>query len=197
MIGIIGLLIAILLPILASARASSQGADCLSNLSQIGKAISMYAAEYDDSIPSAPSAYTKEEEVVQGLDVFDDPQLDHLAHIDRAIQVVLRPYGADPALWRCPLDRIEASLRAEKNYPGSWFELCGSSYTYDDTHALAGWTLSRYTQPAESPLVYDVGINHGGGTGGNGIIQVLFADMHVKAIKGQDLANDIYTYLQE
>jgi prepilin-type N-terminal cleavage/methylation domain-containing protein len=196
-IGIIALLIAILLPVFASARSHSQGAACLSNLSQIGKAISLYAADYDDHIPFAPAAYTAEEETVEGIDIFSDPDMDYLARVTPPVQVALKPYETAVLVWQCPLDRIDPQLRSEKHYPATWYDLCGSSYTYDDTHALTGWTLSKYAKPAESPLFYDTGINHGGGPGGTGIEQVLFADSHVKAIKGQDLAEYIYEYLQE
>ena len=50
-IGIIALLISILLPALNKARAAAQTTACLSNVKQIGLAMSMYAAEYKGSLP--------------------------------------------------------------------------------------------------------------------------------------------------
>ncbi len=55
-ISIIGLLAALLLPALASARNAAQKAGCENNLHQIGLAIYNYATYYDGSIPYGPKA---------------------------------------------------------------------------------------------------------------------------------------------
>src|SRR5947207_13381321 len=50
-IGIIGLLIAILVPALNRARDASNRIKCLSNLRELGTAIQMYASSYNGKIP--------------------------------------------------------------------------------------------------------------------------------------------------
>ncbi|MCJ7674174.1 MAG: prepilin-type N-terminal cleavage/methylation domain-containing protein, partial [Sedimentisphaerales bacterium] len=55
-IGIVAVLMGVLVPALASGRASVRKIACLSNLSQIGVAIHSYAVEYNDSIPFGPQA---------------------------------------------------------------------------------------------------------------------------------------------
>lgn len=50
-ISIIALLVGILLPALASARAAAQTTSCLSNSKQVGESMHMYAAEADDHLP--------------------------------------------------------------------------------------------------------------------------------------------------
>src|SRR5215218_9081450 len=55
-IGIIALLIAILLPAVVSARASSKRVACASNLHQVGAAIHMYANDIRGCIPYGPKA---------------------------------------------------------------------------------------------------------------------------------------------
>jgi prepilin-type N-terminal cleavage/methylation domain-containing protein/prepilin-type processing-associated H-X9-DG protein len=55
-IGIIAILIAILVPTLAVARAQAKRTACLSNLRQIGIAIQAYASENDGRIPFGPTA---------------------------------------------------------------------------------------------------------------------------------------------
>lgn len=55
-IGIVGVLMGVLVPALTSARASARKIACMSNLSQIGKAIHLYSVEYNDSIPVGPKA---------------------------------------------------------------------------------------------------------------------------------------------
>ena len=55
-IGIIAVLMGVLVPSLATARAAARKVACLSNLSQIGLAIHSYAVEYEGSIPFGPKA---------------------------------------------------------------------------------------------------------------------------------------------
>jgi prepilin-type N-terminal cleavage/methylation domain-containing protein/prepilin-type processing-associated H-X9-DG protein len=50
-VAIIGLLISILLPTLAAARAQARGAKCLANFRSLGQGIAIYASEYEDVLP--------------------------------------------------------------------------------------------------------------------------------------------------
>jgi len=53
-IAIIGLLIAILMPGLGAVREEANKVKCASNLSNIGKALRLYAGEFDNKLPSMP-----------------------------------------------------------------------------------------------------------------------------------------------
>jgi len=52
-IAVIGILAALLLPVLNQAKERSKRTACLNNLKQFGTAISVYAGDYDDRIPGA------------------------------------------------------------------------------------------------------------------------------------------------
>ena len=54
-VAIIALLAALLFPVFASARESSRQATCHSNRKQIGRAIMLYAGDWDDALP--PGAF--------------------------------------------------------------------------------------------------------------------------------------------
>ena len=53
-IAIIAILAALLFPVFAQARAKARQIVCLSNCKQLGTAVMMYAADYDDHYPCAP-----------------------------------------------------------------------------------------------------------------------------------------------
>jgi prepilin-type N-terminal cleavage/methylation domain-containing protein len=50
-IAIIAILAAILFPVFAKAREKARGASCLSNVKQIGLAVSQYVQDYDETFP--------------------------------------------------------------------------------------------------------------------------------------------------
>lgn len=57
-IAIIAILAAILFPVFAQAREKARQTACLSNLKQIGNALTMYVQDYDESLPRAFSGGT-------------------------------------------------------------------------------------------------------------------------------------------
>lgn len=70
-IGIIAVLVAILLPALARARQQAMSAQCLSNLRQIGMALTMYANDNHSVIPMATingSGVPRWHQLLQGVD---------------------------------------------------------------------------------------------------------------------------------
>ena len=50
-IAIIGILAGMLLPVIAASREKARRTNCMSNLSQIGKALSMYSMDYAENYP--------------------------------------------------------------------------------------------------------------------------------------------------
>src|SRR5215469_9216012 len=68
-IAIIGILAALLLPVLARAKAQAQQTTCLNNLKQINLAIQLYATDNHDVLPAA-SDVTAEGYVTNEYDVF-------------------------------------------------------------------------------------------------------------------------------
>ena len=78
-LGIIGVLTALLLPLVARTRAAAQSVTCLSQLRQIGGAFMQYAEDYDKRLPDPFEAQTSWEQI-------------------------LRKYLPDRAVFQCPAD---------------------------------------------------------------------------------------------
>jgi prepilin-type N-terminal cleavage/methylation domain-containing protein/prepilin-type processing-associated H-X9-DG protein len=87
-IGIIGVLIGILLPVFANAREQAKRTQCLSNLRSIGSAMLMYANQHKDRLPNT-----------------NPPQTPSDYDAVNAVLVALnRDFVKSPAVFHCPSD---------------------------------------------------------------------------------------------
>lgn len=119
-IAIITLLIAILLPVLKSAREAAKGTVCLSNQRQVTLAMHSYADAYDDVFPKY---YDGTANMVWGHTICDEGFLDE--HSDALYCPTVPPYRSDTSLWRegygftfaMPNYRNEATATFMSNYP--------------------------------------------------------------------------------
>lgn len=130
-IGIIGLLAAVLLPVFASVRARGRQTVCTSNLRQLGTAIFLYAQDYDQSLPYAGDPTDKYTNIWQNADggVYADEATQLPALTD-----VLAPYIKNPQLWQCPSDNgfdyvDSAGPLYLPTHPSS-YKVFGTSYYY-------------------------------------------------------------------
>lgn len=184
-IGIIAVLAALVFPVFQTARNHSKSSVCLSNLSQVGKAIALYAADYDDRLPRAPDPLTKKL-VLDGKDQFGRP-LDDEIRLLPDVRAVLKPYGVSQPLFVCPMDRIDEALANEGGHAPTWHQECGSSYDYDDDWVFLGnGTLSGYPKPSQGILSSDRSFFHARLKENDGMTNALFADLHVKTISWQE-----------
>lgn len=126
-IAIISVLAGILFPVFAKARANARKSVALSNLRQIGGALSMYTADYDDHLPSRWPLWN-------GYQMF-------FWKVDGgALPALLKPYVQNPAVWYSPEDR--------RSNPGlTSFALNGE--------LAPGWPLSKVGRPAEAIYLTD------------------------------------------
>ena len=187
--GIIAVLAAILFPVVATARRRALHATCLSNLSQIGKAISLYATDHDDRMPYAPSPSHKKI-VVEGGQIFDPPALDAVAASLPDVRTPLAPYGATQTVFVCPMDQVSRLLLDEGGHKPTWVEECGASYNYDDKYAFAGGLFAGSPRPSEHPIAWDIEGFHSDANAPS--YNAVFADLHVKALTSPQFAADSY-----
>jgi prepilin-type N-terminal cleavage/methylation domain-containing protein/prepilin-type processing-associated H-X9-DG protein len=127
-IAVIAVLAAILFPVFAKARGKARESSALSNLKQIGAALHMYAAEYDEHLPDRWPIWPGYREFYwRSPGEYDLP-----AH--------LNPYVKNPAVWYSPEDRLS-------NRGLTSFAVNGE--------LAPGWPLSKIGKPAEAVYLTD------------------------------------------
>ena len=187
-IGILGLLMAILLPVLGAVRASGRKVVCVSNLRQLGQAMKLYTQDYD--------AYPR------GLDPADKytPQIwagwpggATIMAQTPILTEVMQPYVKDNRLWQCPSDTgfdICDSTGLPLNARPTCYKAFGMSYFYRTELMLLDLIEDSLEKPAETHVLCDAdGGWHGGGVGSFGQkkrYSMLYADGHAKNVSQAD-----------
>ena len=142
-VAIIALLTAILLPVFFTVRGKARQTVCVSNLRQIGMAISMYSQDYDDLYPWANDP--SDTNTVPNLWA-SQPAYQAQVFAMQPLQDVLQPYIKNKELWHCPADTGYSQLDISA-YEGTTIPLdatptayqkYGTSYLYRTEIALLG-----------------------------------------------------------
>jgi prepilin-type N-terminal cleavage/methylation domain-containing protein/prepilin-type processing-associated H-X9-DG protein len=152
-IAIIAILAAILFPVFAQARDKARQAACLSNEKQIGTAITMYAQDYDETLPNC---YSWGYGWTPGIK-------------DRYIQQLTAPYVKNETIWYCPSvgkDRPLAVLDAKvKTYGANGTTYIWNHQTESPSYGpykghksvtVSGMALAGIPRPAEAPVLWDM-----------------------------------------
>lgn len=146
-IGVLALLASLLLPVLARARAEGRSTACKSNLSQIAKAVQMYAGEHQSYYPRLASKPT-------------------LAPMEPRLCDVLASYAPDPKVFRCPADHLALYETEGSSYEWN-FALNGR--TQDSV-------IEDLMGASKTPMLYDYENFHPAAPGGYGGKNVAFCD---------------------
>ena len=161
-IAVIGILVALLLPVYGRARESARGTACLSNLRQAGLALQIHVQENRNRMP-----YIRDR-------LPDQPATNGFPSID---QVLARELGNTNVL-RCPSDREDVFGRTGSSY--AWNSLLNGQ---DADHLKL---FSFAFAPMQVPVMFDKeGFHAARGKGRE--VNYLYADGHIKnllAIEG-------------
>ncbi|QSH41444.1 type II secretion system protein [Lentisphaerota bacterium ZTH] len=153
---IIGILMALLLPVLNITREKARSTQCKNNLKNIGQILLCYLNDSNDIMPDAA--------VRPSLNLNSDPR----------ICDVLQPYCENSKIFLCPSDHDQLFFKAE-----------GSSYEYNAMESGRMLCSSRFARRfgfALLPLVYDYEAFHGP-PGSPSAKNYLFGDFHVGDIE--------------
>lgn len=115
-IGIIGILIAILIPVIGKAQQQSRRTACMSNLREIGNMFNMYLVDNKQRVPRMNPTPSIQPPIVDAPGVTE----------------VFEPYtkGATK-VFLCPADRVINRPTGSTSTAETYFEQEGSSYTYN------------------------------------------------------------------
>ncbi|GAG27841.1 unnamed protein product, partial [marine sediment metagenome] len=145
-IGILAILMAILVPVLARARESAKEVECLSNLRQLNFAMLTYANHWDQKAPYAANRYSQLQDpygaVSDGGRTYDFAELNEapcLAPGPHGIPAgLLNAYVRDRQLWRCPSDQGPSGQYGQSR---PFYQRFGTSYVYHLWFDLGRYTL--------------------------------------------------------
>jgi prepilin-type N-terminal cleavage/methylation domain-containing protein/prepilin-type processing-associated H-X9-DG protein len=132
--AIILLLAAILLPVLAQAKSAAKSTACLSQERQIGVAVMLYSADYDDLLPCAGESETEQLE----LELNDD-----------SWTASVEPYAGGRLIYRCPTDdsyQWEALVDARQTTYGL------NTYFTPNRGPFFGIRLTQVNRPSDCVL---------------------------------------------
>ena len=156
-IAIIGVLAALIFPLLGSSKERARDTYCLNNLRQLGLAIVAYAQDYNSYLPFAE----------------DNPAIPASPPL-ASIRDLLSSYvGGSAVVFKCPNDKV-------------WFDKGGTSYewTYGVTGGMIDKPSKRLNSipPEQIILMNDFENVHLGASTNEGTKNVLYADGHVQPL---------------
>ena len=103
-IAIIAILAAILFPVYSRMKEKAHQTTCISNLKQIGLAVTQYQNDYDEYFPYAVDFW----DIYSGR--WSNPEAVRLINARRQLNVVLQDYIRNPEIWHCPSDNGMSTL---------------------------------------------------------------------------------------
>jgi prepilin-type N-terminal cleavage/methylation domain-containing protein/prepilin-type processing-associated H-X9-DG protein len=156
-IGIIGILAALLLPVVAKSKERGKSIACLSNLRQVGIALQLYTQENENKMPVMYDAVVST----------NSTPLTNTATMD----IVLSNYLGNVRVLLCPSDDKQLFARTGSSY--AWNSLVNGQ----DADHLSVFSMDF--DPHNIPLAFDKEAFHASIGKGRGV-NYLYADGHIK-----------------
>jgi len=156
-ISIIALLTAILLPVFFSVRGKARQTVCVSNLRQIGMAISLYAQDADDLYPygNDPSDLYSQPNIWQSDTAH--PEYYNQVMLMLPLRDILMPYLQNNEIWHCPSDSgyTELDISAYDGFGGVPLDATPTAYQKYQTSYLYRTEIALLHTPYGSLTAYD------------------------------------------
>ena len=141
-IAIIGILAAMLLPALNTAREKGYRTSCMNNVRQFGMALSLYAGDFDDYLPFPNwSGGDTSPQYAPGWAY--NAMIAFNGSVSNLQYGAFWPYLHNTALWRCPVDRDPASWKCNASKLSSYV-MNGAAHGYGNNSGLHSWKISMF-----------------------------------------------------
>ena len=196
-IAIISILAAIIFPVFARAKSAAKQTACISNLRQIGAAITEYMADSDDVFPHAVDPADKFQP-----DIWNSfPEFRARIPLMPMLHEALQPYIKNTQVFKCPGDTgievLENSFPMQLVGRPTMFATFGTSYFFRTEIAFRAFTSTLFKLPSDVNVLFDgAGHWHGSGPAVSADddfdtyrekikefrYNTLFGDMHVKSL---------------
>ncbi|CAN5604078.1 hypothetical protein BH10PLA1_BH10PLA1_08510 [soil metagenome] len=157
--AILGLLVALLLPILASARAAERNTRCIANLRGIGVAMTAYAVDNHAYLSPATNFGLWEKPVGTAVKTTDQTAywgaayVPYVGHFDRDPKRNVEAYQKDArSLWRCP---ASALITGRVGFYTPNYYNPDQPATYGANRLVTGRKLSQWVHPSTTIFCHD------------------------------------------
>ncbi len=188
-IAIISILAALLFPVFLRAQSKALQTVCLSNMHQIGLAISMYGQDYDGLYPYGLDPADKHEPNLWAEYPAFNAQIPHLP----MLHTILMPYVHSSEVFHCPADsgfQIDEQTGPQidpfsnpPNAEPTCFKKYGTSYMYHTILCVLHLNDNALPYPSQTLIMQDgSGMWHGGQFHLDLRYNTLFADDHCKLL---------------
>ena len=167
-IAIIGILAALLLPVLSAAKAKGRQTVCVSNLKQLAVCWQMYANDYDSQLVLNFPIIITNGMTIESSNVWSpgDMKIPAEAVSNVLLQLgLLYPYAGEPSLYHCPADLSTTNSRPRVR-----------------SYSMNGWLGSRYMNVQASEPGYQTFIKESGMAAKGSSKLWVFADEHEATI---------------
>lgn len=145
-VSIIGILAALLLPVLARAREAARRASCSSNLKQMGLVFIMYANESHDLLPpGSPNEYWGEQQLPSPTGSYPRQLIRNNFSVDA--RTIFPDYLNDIAVLVCPSGLVSHGIGSQGNERERWYK--------DETFAPENLTPDFFNNLPPNPTTND------------------------------------------
>jgi prepilin-type N-terminal cleavage/methylation domain-containing protein len=143
-IAIIAILAAILFPVFARAREKARQITCVSNLKQLGTAVSMYTQDYDEFLPNNFAG-----------------KKDTLLWNDLSGSGLVDPYLKNKQIWFCPSDTPHTYKNQTYDYSYCLYNNTADVNKHLYPCRMESHSLAEAQYPAQKVLFWEVTAYHG------------------------------------
>lgn len=162
-IAIIAILAALLFPVFSRAKAAAIKTSCLSNLRQIGTAMSLYMVDSDDLYPNAVDAADKYRPEIWWSEPEFQAQIPYMPLMNEALD----PYAKNQDIFKSPADKGTKVLDSHPNltFPSvpTMHAVYGLSYFYRTELTFRRYSQTSLQDPVHVNVMF-VGAGHWHGT---------------------------------